>query len=287
MYAETIYFYMVDIAYYLSGGSFNTETSKSLGGLPSNVLISDTIGNLFSQVTSTQIKNGSSIYRCFYVFNESSFTLENTRIWLDSAATLSQTSVGVGIATEVQQITILGDVVGGTFTLQYTGNVSGIPVMQTTQAITFTPNATQMSQNIQSALNNLTLLGQVTVSATFDGAWQYFITFGGIHDHRYHNVLVVASNNLLGFGTLSMQVSIVTPGDPINATAEDVGFENQSPTGVEFVSDSSDNNPIVIGTLDPLDGFAVWLLRTTQASLDPGESDVDSLVFNLAAQADE
>lgn len=270
-------FYTEDVKYYLSGGALNRETSKSLGGAPSDEQVGDSLNNLFGREKLT----GGTTYRCMYIFNVGATVMENTKIWIEQNAELSDIDIGIAFFTEVQQITLSGTPTGGDFKLRYTANVEGIQVSQNTDEIPFSSTAITMANNIQNALNDLDLLSEVTVTATFTTAWIYRVTFGGIHNYREHQTLTVIQNHVTG-SDIALSTQTITEGHPVNAIAADIGFENQPPNGVSFTRPDQ-LTALTIGTLSPLDGFAVWLRRTSLANTT-GNSD--SVIIKLAAQVE-
>lgn len=240
-----------DVKFYLSGGEYNRDPDSSLGGEISGTELGDHVNNLFSPVPTV----GGIFYRCIYVVNGSDSVMTDTTISVNS----EHVTVGVADKTEVQQIRISGFPVGGDFVLNYTGTDSGVLVSQDTDPINFTPDPEDMAQNIQTALNDLDLLGDVTVSSMFeDSTWLYDVTFGGSHAGRAHDLLTVVTDDVLG--STDIDVIAIVDGNPINAVAASVGFDNQSPDDVSFSSS------VVVGILHPLDSFAVWLRRETDES---------------------
>ena len=270
-------FHKSDIKYYLSGGLYNKVPSKSLGGVQSTTEINNEPGNLFDQISQTELSKGSTMYRCLYVSNTGMAMLEDTQVWVDVSNTSTPIQLGVFTQTEVQRVTLSGTPVGGTFTLKYTASVAGTPVSQTTGDIQFDPDYNVTALNIKSALNSLALLGEVTTSGQYTNEFHYFVTFGGKHDLRSHQLLQVVNNSILGPNTLT--VKRITPGSPINALAQDVGYQNQAPTGVTF---NLDKTPI--GTVDALDVFPVWLQRTVSPN---SKITQDIIIINLSAQVEE
>lgn len=269
-----------DIHYYLSGGPINKDVKKSIGGSPSNIEISNFLNNLFPKVSKDDIISGSTKYRCFYIFNEGLATLQNVTVSLESENNLATIELGMDVSDEVQQILLSGSPVGGTFAIKYTAVVGGTEISQTTNNIQFIPDEATMSANIQTALNSLDLLSEVTVSAQNTVSyWIFTVTFGGIHGNRAQKPLEITNNQILGDNNFNVKIS--TKGSPINAIAPNVGVEAQEPFGVDFGSTS-----VIIGTLDPLDGIAVWLRRTTPADLDLVGDEVDETTLTLTAQVE-
>ena len=87
-----------DIAFFLSGGTGNSNPNLSLGGSPSNTPVSGVLNSLFSDVTSEQASNGLVDYRCFYVYNESETAyLYNATAYIQSQ-TNSGSTVQIGVS---------------------------------------------------------------------------------------------------------------------------------------------------------------------------------------------
>lgn len=279
-------FYTSDVKFYLSGGLANRSASASLGGLPSGEEVGDSLNNLFGKVSKDEINNGSTAFRCIYIVNHGSETMYSVSLWIEpNDDYLSSSYVGIGFATEIQKIVLSGIPTSGTFTLRYTDAVNGVQVSQETNPITFSSDATTMASNIQTALNALELLGEVSVSVNQDSDWNYHITFGGMHDNRYHQLLEVTNNEIIGTD-INFTVSITTSGSPINATATNVGESNQPPVGISFSQPFSQDGSIEVGTLEPLDTFSVWFKRVVTAGVVVTSTSVDTDMIKIFAQVD-
>jgi hypothetical protein len=280
-FTENKQFQAGDLKYYLSGGIANRKQEKSLGGLPSNHEVLDIVDNLFGKVRKEELGFGSELYRCMYIVNTGESTIQNVKVWISQNEKLSLLSIGVTKAIETQSIIFKG-VSGGTFSLKYTTNINGIPVEQETMPITFVEDETTLSTNIQTALNALTYLGEVSVSTTFlDDQWESVVSFEGVHSYRYHSVLEFGSNSLTGTDLIT-KITIITQGSPVNTVATNIGFENQSPADVTF-STPDQSSAIEVGTLGPLDGFAVWFKRTTPSNLETSFGLLDSATLKIGA----
>lgn len=276
-----------DLVYYLSGGTANTDPYQSLGGPPSATVVNDSANALFTRVPQSESSEGADVYRCMYVINEGSSTLEQVKIYLEQDEEKSTIYAAVYRTTEVQRLTITGEPLGGDFTLTYTCNVDGEAVSQTTDPIVFDVNMSIAAQNMEDRLNELDHLSGVQVSGLRDGdRWNYTITFGGDDDYRDHQLLEVEDDDLIGFN-LTIGTLTVTDGNPVNSVAADIGFENQPPAGVEFSQPSSPTDAISVGRLKPLDGFHIWLLRTTPAGLAVEAEQEDEVTINIIAKVEE
>jgi hypothetical protein len=274
-----------DLKYYLSGGTANRSPDLSLGGSISTEPVNDLTGNLFSQITKTQAESGSTTYRCMYVVNEGDETLYNVEVYVDQEDAISTLYIGLHKQIEVQKIILTGSPIGGTFRLRYLINIDGIQVSQETNDIQFIPDLTQVASNVQTALNDLTYLSDVSVVAQYvDSAWVFMVTFNGTHAYREHKQLQIATNNVLG-ENIGLVIQTVTEGGPVNTTAVDIGFENQAPTGINFNLHTADDT-LAVGTLFPLDGFAIWLKRVTESDTIGTTEDIDNAVLKIAAQVE-
>lgn len=87
-----------DILFNLSGGASNTDPDASLGGAESSTQItSDSLSNLFDEVTGDEHTAGDTEYRCFYVKNNSAETAYNVKVWIDSNTTSSEDTITIGL----------------------------------------------------------------------------------------------------------------------------------------------------------------------------------------------
>ncbi len=83
-----------EIQYRLSGGASNNNPNASLGGVKSSNAVP---ANLFDDVTSAESAAGDIEYRCFYVHNNnSSLTLQNAVIWIQTNTTGNRIAIGLG-----------------------------------------------------------------------------------------------------------------------------------------------------------------------------------------------
>lgn len=248
-----------DVGYLLSGGGTNTNPNNSLGGLPSSVEVKTGINTLFSQVTETEATSGGTRYRCIYISNNSSSDFFNTRNTVEQPEdSLSGMQIGSYLANEVQLISIFGDPTGGTFKLKYTITVGGVTIIQTTDTITWDSDQEVTSENIRGALNLLTYLSDVIVTATSvtDG-YGYTVEFAGDDGNRAQNILEMVDFGVTG--ATSNDISRVVSGGPVNQVAANVGFENQPPFDVSF------DAVVQVGLLRSGDVYGLWIRRITPA----------------------
>lgn len=82
------------LLFFLSGGQNNTNPNLSLGGSISSALVSGTINNLFSNISSEEASSGRTDYRCVYLKNSSA-----TDSIYDAGAYVSSQSSGGSTAT--------------------------------------------------------------------------------------------------------------------------------------------------------------------------------------------
>ncbi len=279
-------FNIADLSYHLSGGDANNLPAMSLGGSPSTTLVKDDVNTLFSTVSKVAMRDGGSSYRCMYIFNQSDYTIENVRLFIDQFNPISTLRLGLSIRTAVQKIVLGGDPTDGHFTLTYTVNVSGVTTIQTTNNINFDIDVNVIAENIQDRLNELDYLSGVSVAgSTLDGDRVFLVSFAGDENFRYHQPLVVASNDLIGF-TTSIEITVVEGGSPVNAIATSIGHDNQVPSDVGFFDATDAGSSVLVGRLETLDGFALWLERNTPSGT-AATDQTDEASINLSGEVDQ
>lgn len=273
-------------AFFLSGGFGNTDLSASIGGLPSNKQIPGGTNNLFSKVTTTEESSGGSRYRCIYLSNTSDYPLKNITIWVDQQPEfLSDIQIGIEKRNEIQQINFTRSVFGGTFSLRYIIREGNFLIVQNTSNITWYPDANNTANAIQSALNALTYLDDVTVTATVTTSpsdplipFIYFtINFTKLSGDKTHNLLEFDSLALIS-DDVQTSIEAKIKGSPINAVATNIGFENQAPSGVVF-SQTSEGEPLSFESMLPGDVIGIWVRRFTAANTAAGFQDQDSCLI--------
>lgn len=86
-----------DLKFYLSGGSSNTDPDASLGGeISASVITSDTLNNLFDNVTPAELLAGSIEYRCLYLKNTNATdSISDVAIWVESQTSSEDTSIDI------------------------------------------------------------------------------------------------------------------------------------------------------------------------------------------------
>ena len=250
-----------DIEFFLSGGSSNSNSMFSIGGLPSGFVILGTLNNLFPNITSEQAESGRTDYRCFYVFNGSETdSLFDSQISLESQdAGGSNVQIGVERSTEIQRLGIVGPAYFGSLTLRYGSQVF---------VANWGTSAGEFETNLQAGLVALGL-GGVSVSTELNvNNYAFTISFSGASDNRSHPLLEVVQNGLLAPSTPTVSISRVSSGSPVNSVATQLSVDTVPPARVSF-----SGSGINVGTLGPGDGLPVWVRRTTPARTEYQERD--------------
>ena len=87
------------IQLHLSGGSNNTDPKGALGGVRSSSQItSDTLENLFDDITRTETLTGKTEFRCFYVYNPSGNPFTNSRVRIKTHPATSNVFIGADLS---------------------------------------------------------------------------------------------------------------------------------------------------------------------------------------------
>lgn len=249
-----------DISIVLSGGSYNVNPDDSLGGDPSNVTVSNSINNLFSDISQDELDNGLIDYRCIYIFNDNTtdsfFSID---LYVDFQISGGSTiQIGIKEATDVQTLTITGTASGGSFTVAY--DSSNI-------IVNYDADPDTWASNFQTELNDLSSLDGVVVEATQSvGLTTFEIRFEGNSDNRNHPLLELVSNNLTGSPSISVTKTI--EGSPINTVASAIASKTTTPSGVTF-ADTDELTPITLTYLGPEEGVPVWVKRIQSAGETP------------------
>lgn len=244
-----------DIIYVYSGGATNSTPELSLGGDPSSYQIFNGINNLFNDVGPETAKAGLIDYRCFYVFNNhATDSYYDGKFYLESEAPEDEMSFGVVFRNEVQSITVVGNITGGSVILMYdTFNVTW----------NYTTDIATNAYALATALNGLAALSGVTAGASqqvYDDlpAVVYEVTFTGEDGNRYHPLVTVVTNNLIGQSTVT--IAKLADGSPINSIANEIDVPTTIPFGITFTKPTV-STPFAIGTLKATEGFPVWSMR--------------------------
>lgn len=79
----------------------NSTPNSSLGGAISTTeVVTATLQNLFDNVSGSESVSGTTEYRCVYIKNENSTdTMNNTKIWLQSNTPSTETTVAIGLGS--------------------------------------------------------------------------------------------------------------------------------------------------------------------------------------------
>lgn len=255
-----------DVILALSGGSNNSDPSRSLGGNPSIQAVNPK--TLFDTITNTEALNGLIDYRCVYLFNNNStLSLYNCQISISSNISGgSDIAIGVVQTTDIQTIVFDGVASGGSFIISYEGE--NVVVNYDSTLATF-------ANNLQNGLNGLNSLSGITVTGQSEsGNITFTITFGGDDNNRNHELLELVSNNLTGNPSLTF--SKISEGSPVNAISQEISYDTISPNGVEFTAST-----ISVGTLNPEDGVPIWIRRTT--NIDTSSLQEDGFTLRISA----
>ena len=254
-----------DILFLYSGGTTNSNPDLSLGGEISAYEVPISINNLFPDADENQQLTGFTDYKCFYVYNSSETDeISNVQVYIDDVRDNPvQVSLGLRLTNDVQRITISGVVVSG--------DVTFAVGTKTTSPINYTGNPETFGIEIQNALNSLEGISGVTVLTSYTNTFQrHQVTFTGTLSNRLVDTITVVSNNLITDVSINpaIQISKISAGGPINSTTVTVGSATTRPRGITFYQTSRSIKK-TIGTLQPLEYFAVWIRRIVPAGALP------------------
>jgi hypothetical protein len=240
-----------DLSFALSGGLNNFNANNSIGGPESSHSVGIGKNNLFDDVTNNEAEDGLEDYRCIYIFNDSpTDIIYNLTVSFASQVEGTNVEMGVLEKEEFQTISIQGTTTGGTFDLTYDDN---LPL-----TINYSHSSITWASNIRTALRTINGLEEVIVGVLLHSPTNtiFSIGFSGTSTNRSHPALVIDDNSLTGSGTITINVSRLTEGSPVNTIAEQLGSSIQTPLDIEF------GNSVLIPRLDPTDGFPIWFKRT-------------------------
>lgn len=254
-----------DISIVLSGGSSNVLPALSLGGDPSNQIVIAGINNLFDDISTAETVVGLIDYRCIYIFNDNiTDSFYNVELSLNNNNEEGSIAyLGLSVANDLQEITVSGTPTGGSFALNYDGQIA-VPSWSAIPA--------DWALNIENALKAQTILSDVVIVPILNINLTFSVQFGGADGKRNHPLLTVETNNLVGFGSPSIEIVKITEGSPINTIATEIDVDTTPPTNVIF-----DQQTVSLGTIQPTDGIPVWIMRYTP----PGVEAVSNDGFNL------
>ena len=88
----------VDITFYLSGGSGNTDPAASIGGARSTTEV--TGATLWDKVESAEASAGDIEYRCIYVRNDGADTALDAKIWIQANTPSADTTIAIALGGE-------------------------------------------------------------------------------------------------------------------------------------------------------------------------------------------
>jgi hypothetical protein len=88
----------VDIKYYLSGGSGNTDPAASLGGVRSTTTV--TGSTIFDKVESAEASAGDTEYRCVYIRNDGADTALDAKVFIHANTPSASTTIAIALAGE-------------------------------------------------------------------------------------------------------------------------------------------------------------------------------------------
>lgn len=265
-----------DISVWLSGGASNINPNQSLGGDPSiSPIVNNTLNNLFDDVTAEEALDGIENYRCIYIFNDGDTTIWNVKLFIfaDEAAGASM-EIGIYERNESQRLTITGasPSLTGKIVLSYSGNSFDL---------FYNPNISIMASDLQTALEELVkdeetgekFFKSVTVTAQGTAENNIFdIKWDGKDGKRSFESIVLASNQLTPSTGVTVSLSTIQNGSPINTIASSIGNETTPPGGVGFFA-ATLASPITISFLAPDDALPLWIKRTVIAGTAAVEND--------------
>lgn len=265
-----------DISVWLSGGASNINPNQSLGGDPSiSPIVNNTLNNLFDDVTAEEALDGVENYRCIYIFNDGDTTIWNVKLFIfaDEAAGASM-EIGIYERNESQRLTITGasPSLTGKIVLSYSGNAFDL---------FYNSNISIMASDLQTALEELVkdeetgekFFKNVTVTAQGTAENNIFdIKWDGKDAKRSFESFVLISNQLTPATGVTVSLSTIQNGSPINTFASSIGNENTPPGGVGFFA-ATLASPITIPFLAPDDALPLWIKRTVVAGTAAVEND--------------
>lgn len=93
-----------DIVFRLSGGAANVDPNASLGGARSTagggVITTDTLNNVWDNVSGAEGAAGDIEYRCIYVLNtHATLTYTAPKIWISADTTSTDDEVDIGLGS--------------------------------------------------------------------------------------------------------------------------------------------------------------------------------------------
>lgn len=91
-----------DIKFQLSGGSGNADPNAALGGGISNTVITtDTINNVWDDVSGAESSSGDTEYRAIFIKNtHGTLTYTSPKVWISSNTTSADDTIEIALAGE-------------------------------------------------------------------------------------------------------------------------------------------------------------------------------------------
>tara|TARA_Y100000034_G_scaffold86053_1_gene103158 strand:- start:4020 stop:5816 length:1797 start_codon:yes stop_codon:yes gene_type:complete len=253
----------VDTVCFLSGGLSNNDPLLSIGGTAS---LTEVESNLFDNFQPSESTTGLEDYRCIYIYNALTNSIEDIKLWIEIPPTSDTvTTIGIDESDDMQEVKVdffAGFPSTGSFTLDFDGN--DIVVSASSDLESF-------ALNFQNALRDNTSLTDVTVAGQLIGATITFIVhFVGDDGKRDQPTFALKNNSLEG--NPSMTINKVIVGSPINATAETIATDTTIPLNPSFKS-TTEALPIVVPSLNVNEGFPLWIKRTVAINPIPTQND--------------
>jgi len=253
-----------DIVFVYSGGSTNNDPDLSLGGEPSAFQILGTVNNLFDNVSDAEATSGGIDFRCFYFFNNNETSTFKEVVMFVESEIEGGASIEIGITRQddVQRINIPQPVSAGSLTLSFEGDEF---------VWDFDPDLAIWGTNLATDLNALDQLSDVEVTVSVVSGDNVFdIIFTGSDGSRNQELLELISNDL--DEAPSITISKITEGAQMNFVTPAIPVDTAEPDNVGFQFTDSET-VIDIGDMQPLDGFPVWVKRTTLPGTQSQEND--------------
>lgn len=249
-----------NIEFLLSGGTNNSDPSKSVGGDPSSFPVLGSLNNLFSDVTSADATSGKTDYRCFYIKNsDSSGSLYDASVSVSAQSEGgSYADIGIAKSTDVQVIDITGVSISGTLVLRL-GNT---PI-----SMNWGESPFGFSASLRNALGYVGVPAAVDYTVSGNTA-SFTVTFSGASDNKNWPALQIQENNLTGVDAPVVRIRKMAQGQPTNSSAPLLATDSMPPAGVTFSSTA-----ISVGTLSPGDFVPVWIRRITPPNTQFSEND--------------
>jgi hypothetical protein len=210
---------MGDLLWLHSGGAFNKEPENDLGNYPSRFEISgvppeetNTMNNLFDNVTPDEALDGVIDYRCFYIWNNKEIAaMTGITLTLDQCESCTTPIAHTSkLQNDVQQITINCTGIGAP-------DIGGYVIFDTEFGapftITFTGDWVQFATDFTTALQNQPWC---TTSVVIGGN-PFTITFMGEAGNRKVQLIRVVQNDLINNGLCRYNTQLYFSCDPYNS----------------------------------------------------------------------